>query len=47
VRIRPLAGQTRIDVRSAARFGPFDTGAPARNIAKFDAALDEIVNKKQ
>ncbi len=46
VRIRPFAGQTRIDVRSAARFGPFDIGAPARNIAKFDAALDEIVNKK-
>jgi uncharacterized protein (DUF1499 family) len=47
VRIRPLVGQTRIDVRSAARFGPFDFGAPARNIANFDAALDEIVNKKQ
>jgi len=47
VRIRPLAGQTRIDVRSAARFGPFDFGTPARNIAKFDAALDDIVNKKQ
>jgi Protein of unknown function (DUF1499) len=46
VRLRPLAGQTRIDIRSVARFGPFDFGAGARNIAKFETALEEIVNKK-
>jgi hypothetical protein len=46
VRLRPLAGQTRIDIRSVARLGPFDFAAGARTIANFEAALDEIVNKK-
>ncbi|MCI0467464.1 MAG: DUF1499 domain-containing protein [Beijerinckiaceae bacterium] len=46
VRLRPLAGQTRIDIRSVARFGLFDYGAGPRNIAGFEAALEEIVNKK-
>jgi uncharacterized protein (DUF1499 family) len=46
VRLRQLPGQTRIDIRSVSRFGPFDFGAGARNIASFDSALDEIVNKK-
>ncbi|MCI0735482.1 MAG: DUF1499 domain-containing protein [Beijerinckiaceae bacterium] len=46
VRLRPLAGQTRIDIRSVARFGPFDFGAGPRNIANLEAALEEIVNKK-
>jgi uncharacterized protein (DUF1499 family) len=46
VRLRPLAAQTRIDIRSVSRLGPFDFGAGAHNIASFEAALDEIVNKK-
>jgi uncharacterized protein (DUF1499 family) len=46
VRLRQLPGQTRIDIRSVSRFGPFDFGAGARNIASFDSALDGIVNKK-
>ncbi|MCI0598129.1 MAG: DUF1499 domain-containing protein [Beijerinckiaceae bacterium] len=46
VRLRPLAGQTRIDIRSVARLGPFDFGAGPRNIANFEAALEKIVNKK-
>ena len=46
VRLRPLVDQTRIDIRSVSRFGPFDFGAGAGNIASFDSALDEIVNKK-
>jgi uncharacterized protein (DUF1499 family) len=46
VRLRPLLGQTRIDVRSVSRFGPFDFGTGARNIASFESALDEIVNQK-
>ncbi len=35
VRVRPLAGQTRIDVRSASRYGRHDFGANARRIEKF------------
>jgi len=46
VRLRPLAVQTRIDIRSVARFGPFDFDAGRRNIANFEAALEVIVNKK-
>ncbi len=46
VRLRPLADQTRIDIRSVSRLGPFDFGTGARNIANFDTALDDIVNKK-
>ncbi len=46
VRLRPLPGQTRIDVRSVSRFGPFDSGSGPRNIASFESALDEIVNQK-
>jgi len=46
LRFRPLAGQTRIDVRSVSRFGPFDFGADPRNIEKFETALVSIVDKK-
>ena len=46
LRIRPLAGQTRIDIRSVARFGPYDFGANPRNIASFEAALGAVVDKK-
>jgi hypothetical protein len=46
VRLRPLAGQTRIDLRSVSRFKPFDFGAGARNIASFEASLAEVVDKK-
>jgi uncharacterized protein (DUF1499 family) len=46
VRLRPLPSQTRIDIRSVSRFGPYDFGAGARNIASFESALDEIVNQK-
>jgi uncharacterized protein (DUF1499 family) len=35
IRIRPLAGQTRVDVRSASRFGSHDFGTNARRIEKF------------
>ena len=35
IRVRPLAGQTRIDVRSASRIGRHDFGANARRIQNF------------
>lgn len=39
VRVKPLAGQTRIDVRSASRVGRHDFGANARRIERFSAEL--------
>jgi len=46
LRLRPLAGQTRIDIRSASRFAPLDFGSNPRHIANFEAALTAIVDKK-
>jgi uncharacterized protein (DUF1499 family) len=46
VRIRPLAGQTRVDIRSVSRYGPYDFGTNQRNIQAFEAALETQVNKK-
>jgi uncharacterized protein (DUF1499 family) len=46
LRLRPLAGQTRIDFRSVSRFGPYDFGAGPRNVANFEAALEAVVDKK-
>lgn len=43
VRIRPLAGQTRIDLRSVARFAAYDFGENPRNIEKFEAFLEAEV----
>jgi uncharacterized protein (DUF1499 family) len=39
IRIRPLAGQTRIDIRSASRYGRHDFGANARRIMAFSDEL--------
>jgi uncharacterized protein (DUF1499 family) len=47
LRVRPLAGQTRIDIRSVSRFGPYDFGANQRNIEIFETALAAEVDKKQ
>ncbi|MGH6841672.1 MAG: DUF1499 domain-containing protein, partial [Methylocella sp.] len=46
LRLRPLAGQTRIDIRSVSRLGYYDFGANPRNIASFEAALAAVVDKK-
>ncbi|MGH6795869.1 MAG: DUF1499 domain-containing protein [Methylocella sp.] len=46
LRLRSLAGQTRIDIRSVSRFGPYDFGANPRNIASFEAALEAVVDKR-
>lgn len=45
LRIRPLAGQTRIDIRSVSRFGSFDFGANQHNIETFETALEAEVDK--
>ncbi len=39
IRLRPLAGQTRVDVRAASRYGRHDFGANARRIAGFAEEL--------
>ena len=48
LRLRPLADQTQIDIRSVSRFAPYgyDFGANPRNIANFEAALTAVVDKK-
>jgi uncharacterized protein (DUF1499 family) len=46
LRLRPLAGQTRIDIRSVFRMGPYDFGSNARHIANFEEALRAVVDKK-
>lgn len=43
IRIRPLAGETRIDLRSVARFRSYDFGENPRNVEKFEAALEAEV----
>ena len=39
IRIRPLAGQTRVDIRSASRIGPHDFGT---NAARIQTLADEL-----
>jgi uncharacterized protein (DUF1499 family) len=39
IRIRPLAGQTRVDVRSASRVGRHDYGANAQRILRFASEI--------
>ena len=46
VRIRPLAGRTRIDLRSVSRFGRTDFGANARRIQKFADELETQLEGK-
>jgi uncharacterized protein (DUF1499 family) len=46
IRIRPLANQTRIDIRSVSRIGRHDFGANARRIRKFIAAVQESVQAR-
>jgi uncharacterized protein (DUF1499 family) len=46
VRLRPLAGQTRIDVRSASRYGRHDFGANAKRIRQFAEELQSELNEK-
>jgi uncharacterized protein (DUF1499 family) len=46
VRLRPLAGQTRIDMRSTSRNGRHDFGANAKRIRQFAEELQEGLNEK-
>ncbi|SFK14286.1 DUF1499 domain-containing protein [Methylocapsa palsarum] len=46
LRIRPLAGQTRVDVRSVSRFDRYDFGANQNTIGVFESALETQVDKK-
>ena len=46
IRLRPLAGQTRIDIRSASRFGRHDFGANARRIQRFAQELQDQLDAR-
>ena len=46
IRIRPLAGETRIDLRSASRIGRHDFGANARRIEAFVAQYQALLQNK-
>lgn len=46
LRIRPLAGQTRVDMRSVSRFAQYDFGANQHTIQTFETALEAQVDKK-
>lgn len=43
VRVRPLASQTRIDLRSTSRVGRQDFGANARHFVRFAAAVQDAL----
>ena len=45
VRVRPLASQTRIDLRSASRVGRQDFGANAHLVARFAAAVQDALQE--
>ena len=46
IRLRPLASQTRIDIRSVSRLGRHDFGANAARIARFAAELQNQLDLK-
>ena len=46
IRIRPLAGETRIDLRSVSRYGNHDFGVNARRIAAFAAQFQLLLESK-
>ena len=46
IRIRPLAGQARIDIRSVSRIGQHDFGANARRILAFTDELKSEADQK-
>jgi uncharacterized protein (DUF1499 family) len=44
IRLRPLVGQTRVDIRSASRYGRHDLGANARRVRAF---IEELLAREQ
>jgi hypothetical protein len=47
VRLRPLVGQTRIDLRSVARIRAYDPADNPRHIEKFERALEAEIDRKK
>lgn len=47
VRLRPLVGRTRIDLRSVARAHAYDLTDNPRNIEKFEQALEAEINRSK
>jgi uncharacterized protein (DUF1499 family) len=47
VRLRPLVGQTRIDLRSVARVSAYDPADNPRHIEKFERALEAEIDRKK
>lgn len=47
VRLRPLVGQTRIDLRSVARVHTYDLADNPRNIEKFEKALEAEIDRSK
>lgn len=45
VRVRPLASQTRIDLRSVSRIGRHDFGSNARHFDRFAAAIQDALQE--
>lgn len=45
VRLRPLAGQTRIDLRSVARHGAYDLADNPRHVEAFERALEAEIEQ--
>jgi uncharacterized protein (DUF1499 family) len=46
IRVRPLANQTRIDVRAVSRVGKHDFGANARRVRRFLAEVRDAVQER-
>jgi uncharacterized protein (DUF1499 family) len=46
IRIRPLADQTRVDIRSVSRYGRHDFGVNAKRIAKLAEDIQTLIDEK-
>jgi uncharacterized protein (DUF1499 family) len=46
IRVRPGAGQSRVDVRSVSRYGRHDFGVNARRIGNFSRRLQELLDAR-
>jgi hypothetical protein len=47
VRLKPLVGQTRIDLRSVARISAYDPADNPRHVEKFEQALEAEIDRKK
>ena len=46
IRLKPLIGQTRVDVRSASRYGRHDFGSNAEEIRRFASELQNQLDAR-